>query len=114
MVMQRGDVYWASLRPPTGSEPGYRRPVLIVQSDDFNKSRIKTVLVAILTSNLRLQAAPGNVFLTKRDTGLAKDSVANISQVVTLDKSFLTERISTISMNKMSEVDDGLRLVLNL
>jgi len=114
MVMHLGDVYWVSLRPPTVSEPGYRRPVLIVQSDDFNKSRIKTVLVAILTSNLRLQAAPGNVFLTKRDTGLAKDSVVNVSQVVTLDKSFLTERIGTISMNKMSEVDDGLRLVLNL
>jgi len=114
MVMQRGDVYRASLRPPTGSEPGYRRPVLILQSDDFNKSRIKTVLVAILTSNLHVQAAPGNVFLTKRATGLAKDSVVNLSQVVTLDKSFLAERISTISMNKMSEVDDGLRLVLNL
>lgn len=64
--MQRGDIWWASLRQPTGSEPGYRRPVLIVQSDDFNKSRINTVVVAILTSNLRLQAAPGNVFLTKR------------------------------------------------
>jgi mRNA interferase MazF len=114
MVMQRGDIYWASLRPPTVSEPGYRRPVIIVQSDDFNNSRIKTVLVAILTSNLRLQAAPGNVFLTKRDTGFAKDSVVNVSQVVTLDKSFLTERISTISMNKMNEVGDGLRLVLKL
>jgi len=112
--MQRGDIWWASLRPPTGSEPGYRRPVLIVQSDDFNKSRINTVVVAILTSNLRLQAAPGNVFLTKRNTRLAKDSVVNVSQVVTLDKSFLTERISTISVDKMSDVDDGLRLVLSL
>jgi len=112
--MQRGDIWWASLRPPTGSEPGYRRPVLIVQSDDFNKSRINTVVVAILTSNLRLQAAPGNVFLTKRNTRLAKDSVVNVSQVVILDKSFLTERISTISVDKISDVDDGLRLVLNL
>ncbi len=112
--MQRGDIYWASLRPPAGSEPGYRRPVLVVQSDDFNKSRINTVVVAILTTNLRLEGAPGNVFLTKRKTGLAKDSVVNVSQVVTLDKSFLTEQISTISMATMSDVDDGLRLVLNL
>ena len=112
--MQRGDIYWASLRPPAGSEPGYRRPVLIVQDDDFNKSRIKTVVVAVLTTNLRLRAAPGNVFLTKRATRLVKDSVVNVSQVVTLDKSFLTEQISTISRNKMSDVDDGLRLVLNL
>ncbi len=112
--MQRGDIWWASLRPPTGSEPGYRRPVLIVQSDDFNKSRINTVVVAILTSNLRLQTAPGNVFLTKLSVGLTKDSVVNVSQVVTLDKSFLTERISTVSADKMADVDDGLRLVLNL
>lgn len=112
--MQRGDIWWASLRPPTGSEPGYRRPVLIIQTDDFNKSRINTVVVAILTSNLRLQTAPGNVFLTKLSIGLTKDSVVNVSQVVTLDKSFLTERISTISADKMADVDDGLRLVLNL
>lgn len=112
--MLRGDIWWATLRAPRGSEPGYRRPVLIVQSDDFNKSRINTVVVAILTSNLRLQAAPGNVFLTKQETRLAKDSVVNVSRVVTVDKSFLTERISTISVEKMRGVDDGLRLVLNL
>ncbi|MBW1785261.1 MAG: type II toxin-antitoxin system PemK/MazF family toxin [Deltaproteobacteria bacterium] len=114
MVMQRGDIWWASLRPPTGSEPGYRRPVLIVQSDDFTESRIRTVVVAILTSNLRLQAAPGNVFLSKRAGRLSKDSVVNVSQVVTLDKSFLTERIGAIPADKVSEVDDGIRLVLNL
>ena len=96
-----------------GSDPGYRRPVLIVQSDDFNKSRINTVVVAILTSNQRLRTAPGNVFLTKLSIGLTNDSVVNVSQVVTLDESFLTERISTISADKMADVDDGLRLVLN-
>lgn len=112
--MQRGDIWWATLRLPTGSEPGYRRPVLIIQSDDFNKSRINTVVAAMLTSNLRLKAAPGNVFLEKRSTKLPKDSVANVSQVVTLDKSFLTKRISRLSTNKMKHVDDGLRLVLNL
>ena len=112
--MQRGDIWWVTLRPPTGSEPGYKRPVLIVQSDDFNKSRINTVVVAILTSNLHLQDAPGNVFLSKRSTKLPKDSVANVSQVVTLDKEFLLKRISRLSTNKMKHVDDGLRLVLNL
>ena len=112
--MQRGDIWWATLIPPTGSEPGYRRPVLIVQSDDFNKSRISTIVVAMLTSNLRLKAAPGNVFLAKRSTKLPKDSVADVSQVVTLDKSFLTIRLSRLSANMMKQVDDGLRLVLNL
>lgn len=112
--MQRGDIWWATLRPPTGSEPGFRRPVLVVQSDDFNQSRINTVIVAILTSNLRLKAAPGNVFLAKRGTKLAKDSVANVSQVVTLDKSFLTKQISRVSAEQMKYVDEGLRLVLNL
>ena len=112
--MQRGDIWWAVLRPPTGSEPGYRRPVLIIQSDDFNKSRINTVVVTILTSNLRLKSAPGNVFLSKRSTKLQKDSVTNVSQIVTLDKSFLTQRIGRLSIDKMKYVDDGLRLVLNL
>ena len=112
--MQRGDIWWAALRPPAGSEPGYQRPVLIIQSDDFNQSRINTVLVAVLTSNLHLRAAPGNVFLAKRSTKLAKDLVANVSQVVTLDKSFLTKQISRLSAEKMKHVDDGLRLVLNL
>ena len=112
--MERGDIWWATLRPPTGSEPGHRRPVLIIQSDDFNESRINTVVVAILTSNLRLKAAPGNVFLAKQSTKLPKDSVANVSQIVTLDRSFLTKRISRLSADKMKHVDDGLRLVLNL
>jgi mRNA interferase MazF len=112
--MQRGDIWWATLRPPTASEPGYRRPVLIIQCDDFTKSRINTVVAAVLTSNLHLKAAPGNVFLAKRTTKLPKDSVANVSQVVTLDKSFLTKRISRLSADKMKHVDDGLRLVLNL
>lgn len=112
--MQRGDIWWATLRPPIGSEPGYRRPILVIQSNDFNRSRISTVIVVMLTSNLRLEAAPGNVFLPKRSTKLPKDSVANVSQVVTLDKSFLTTRISRLAADKMIHVDEGLRLVLNL
>ncbi len=112
--MQRGDIWWATLRPPIGSEPGYRRPILIIQSDDFNRSRISTVIVVMLTSNLRLKAAPGNVFLPKGNTKLPKDSVANVSQVITMDKSFLTKRISRLAADKMIHLDEGLRLVLNL
>ena len=112
--MQRGDIWWATLRPPIGSEPGHKRPLIIIQSDDFNRSRINTVIVVMLTSNLRLKAAPGNVLLPKESTKLPKDSVANVSQVVTLDKSFLTKRISRLAADKMNHVDEGLRLVLNL
>lgn len=112
--MRRGEIWWASLRAPERSEPGYRRPVLIAQSDEFNKSKINTVVVVAITSNLRLQAAPGNVLLSKRSTRLPKDSVANVSQVITLDKSFLMERVSVLSVARMKEVDDGIRLVLNL
>ena len=112
--MQRGDIWWATLRPPIGSESGYRRPVLIIQSDEFNRSRINTVVVVMLTFSLRLKAAPGNVFLSKRSTKLPKDSVVNVSQVVTLDKSFLTKRISRLAADKMNHVDEGLRIVLKL
>lgn len=112
--MRRGEIWWATLRPPTGSEPGYKRPVLIVQNDDFNASKISTVIVIALTSNMALHAAPGNVLLSKRSTRLPKASVANVSQVLTLDKSFLTERVSKIDPSVMREIDDGLRLVLSL
>jgi len=112
--MRRGEVWWVALREPVGSEPGYRRPVLIVQGDEFNKSRIGTVVAVALTSNLRLQAAPGNVLLSRRSTKLPRDSVANVSQVITLDKSFLTERVSALSAATMEAVGDGLRLVLDL
>ena len=112
--MHRGEIWWATLRSPAGSEPGYRRPVLIIQSDDFNKSRINTVVIVILTANLHLKDAPGNVFLSKRSAKLPKDTVVNVSQVITLDKSFLTEHISSLSLDKMKHVDEGLRLVLNL
>ena len=84
--MQRGEIWWASLPEPVGSEPGYRRPVLIVQSDDFNRSRISTIIAVVITSNTRLAQAPGNVLLTKKLSGLLRDSVANISQIITVDK----------------------------
>ncbi len=84
MVIQRGEIWWASLPEPVGAEPGYRRPILIVQSDDFNKSRISTVIAVAITSNIKLAEAPGNIFLTEKLTGLTKDSVANVSQLMAL------------------------------
>ena len=84
--MKRGEVWWADLSEPTASEPGFRRPVLILQSDEFNRSRINTVIVAVITSNLNLAAAPGNVTLPKRSANLGRESVVNVSQIVTLDK----------------------------
>lgn len=112
--MRRGEVWWADLPDPTRSEPGFRRPVIIIQADEFNRSRIRTVIVAVLTSNEALAAAPGNVALTKRSTGLARDSVVNVSQIITLDKTFLTERVGRLSERKFKEIEDGLRLVLAL
>jgi mRNA interferase MazF len=96
MVIGRGEIWWASLPEPQGSEPGYRRPVVIIQSDRFNRSQINTVIAVTISSNLRLAQAPGNVLLPHRVSGLAKDSVANVSQVITVDKSFLSEFVNTL------------------
>ena len=112
--MERGEIWWATLRPPRNSDPGYRRPVLIVQSDAFNRSRIRTVIAVVVTSNLRLAEAPGNVELGKKQSQLPKRSVVNVSQVVTLDGSYLTERAGRLDENTMQSVDAGLRLVLSL
>ena len=114
MVIQRREIWWASLPEPAKSGPGYRRPVLVVQADEFNRSRIATVIALVVTSNVRLAQAPGNVFLPQKLTGLPKDSVANVSQIVTVDKSFLTERVGTLPANVMDLVENGLRLVLHL
>lgn len=112
--MQRGEIWWAELPAPIASEPRYRRPVLIIQSDDFNRSRIQTVIAVVLTTNLRLAAAPGNVFLPANETSLPKDSVANVSQIITVDKSFLTERVRHVNARVMLLVEDGIRTVLAL
>jgi len=112
--VQRGEIWWADLPTPRGSEPGYRRPVVIVQSDAFNRSGIKTVIVLPLTLNLRLRTAPGNVFLAAGDTGLNRDSVVNVSQAITLDKGFLQIPIGRIPVARLREVEQGLRLVLAL
>jgi mRNA interferase MazF len=112
--VRRGEVWWATLRPPVGSKPGHRRPVVIIQSDPFNRSRIGTVIAAALTSNVRLEAAPGNVFLSQGTAGLDRDLVINVSQIITLDRTFLTDRVGRIPVVKQGELDDGLRLVLAL
>jgi mRNA interferase MazF len=112
--MKRGDIWWASLPEPTGSGPGFRRPVLVLQSDPFNRSSISTVIVAAITSNLLLADAPGNVRLGKVDSGLSKPSVINISQIVTLDRQLLTQRVRAVPAASMRQVEEGLRLVLDL
>ena len=114
MVIQRGDIWWANLGMPEGSSPGYRRPMLILQSNDFNRSRIATVIVAVITSNMHLAQAPGNVILSKKVSRLPRESVVNVSQVITIDKQFLEEKAGTISLSIMKKVDAGLRLALSL
>ena len=114
MVIRRGDIWWATLPEPLGSEPGYRRPILVIQVDAFNNSRIATVIGVVLTSNTSLAQAPGNVLLPDRETGLPKDSVANVSQVITLDKAFLTDHVGLLPAVLLERVEDGLRLVLGL
>ncbi len=113
-MIQRGEVWWAELPEPAGSAPGYRRPVLIVQANSFNRSRIQTVVAAVLTTNLRLADAPGNVLVTAEQTGLPKDSVVNVSQIITIDKSFLVEQAGELGSSEMVEVEAGLRMILAL
>jgi len=112
--MYRGEIWWANLPEPVGSEPGYRRPVLVIQDDIFTQSRIRTVIVVVITSNTQLAEAPGNVLLPRQASGLPKDSVANVSQILTLDKAFLVERIGSLPNSLQEEVDEGLRKILTL
>ena len=112
--MERGDIWWAQLPDPVASQPGFRRPVVIVQSNAFNRSRIRTVIAAVVTSNLRLAEAPGNVLLPASESGLPKDSVVNVSQVITVDREFLAEKCGRLSSRMMKSIDEGLRLVLSL
>ena len=113
-MIRRGDIWWASLPSPKGSEPGYSRPVLVVQSNEFNRSKIRTIIAVALTSNLNLADAPGNVLLSRKATGLPRRSVANVSQVITIDKSFLTEKIRSLPGRDCARVDAGLRLVMSV
>ena len=112
--MQRGEIWWATLPPPIGSQPGGRRPVLILQSDFFNRSRINTVVVAAITSNLSHANEPGNVFLPMTGIGLSRDSVVNISQMTAVNKWFLTEYIGTLPEGLMMKVEEGVKQLLDL
>ena len=112
--MYRGEIWWANLPDPVGSEPGYRRPVLVIQDDTFTQSQISTVIVVIITSNIRLAEAPGNVLLPRGVSGLSRDSVVNVSQIFTIDKTFLTERIGSLPDYLQEEIDEGLQMVLYL
>ena len=112
--MRRGEIWWASLAEPRGSEPGYRRPVVIVQANPFNRSRMQTLIVAVVTTNLRLAAMPGNVQLRKGEGGLARPSVIMVTQLLTVDKSYLNERLGALSARRLTALDAGLRLALSL
>ncbi|MEM9220475.1 MAG: type II toxin-antitoxin system PemK/MazF family toxin [Cyanobacteria bacterium P01_D01_bin.6] len=112
--MYRGEIWWANLPDPVGSEPGYRRPVLVIQDDTFTQSRISTVIVVIITSNIQLAEAPGNMLLPRGVSGLSKDSVINVSQILTIDKTLLVECIGSLPDYLQEEIDEGLRTVLYL
>jgi mRNA interferase MazF len=114
VVIERGEVWWAELDEPRGSEPGFRRPVVVVQADPFNRSRLQTVIAVVLTSNLRLVEAPGNVLVPAKAAGLPQNSVANVTQLVTLDRTYLQERAGRLPPRLMAELDAGLKLVLAL
>ena len=112
MLISQAEVWWAVLPDPTGSGPGFRRPVVIVQGDALNRSRIATVICVPLTSNLRWEEAPGNAFLSSRLTGLPKDSVANVSQILALDRGLLTERAGKLPRAKLDLVLSGIDVIL--
>lgn len=112
MVISQGDIWWADLPAPTGSRPGFRRPVVVVQGDALNRSLISTVLCVPLTSNLKWAKAPGNVSLSTRLTGLAKDSVANVSQLVTLDRNLLTEHTGKLPRSRVELLFAGIDVIL--
>lgn len=114
MVSKRGEIWWATLPAPVGSGSGYQRPVLIIQSNEFNESKINTIIAVVITSNTRLAAAPGNVLLSSKKSKLPKESVINVSQLITIDKLYLTEIIHTLSSSIMAQVNEGLKLVLKL
>jgi mRNA interferase MazF len=112
MVVNQGDIYWVNLDDPAGSEPGYVRPLVVIQNNAFNRSRIHTVVVCALTSNLKRADAPGNVLLDPGEAGLPKQSVVNVSQIFTVDRASLGDRIGTLSARRVRQILDGIGLVL--
>jgi mRNA interferase MazF len=112
MVINQGDIFWIDFGSPSGSEPGYRHPHVVVQNNLFNKSRINTVLVCSLTSNIKRASAPGNIMLNKGEANLPKKSVVNVSQIFTVNKNDLSEKIGTLSMERIFEILKGIKLVI--
>ena len=112
--MRRGEIRWTELPEPSGSEPGFRRPVLVIQDDIYSQSRLATVICVVLTSNLALADMPGNLFLRSRETGLPKDCVVNATQIVTVDRAYIGEAVSMLPDELMFAVDNALREVLCL
>ena len=112
MNIRQGDIFWVDLGPPRGSEPGYRHPHVVIQNNVFNQSKINTVAVCALTSNLKKARAPGNVFLQKGEGNIKKDSVVNIAQIITVNKSDLVEKIGSISQLRIIEIIEGVRLLI--
>jgi mRNA interferase MazF len=112
VAIAQGDIWWADLSEPSGSEPGFRRPVVVVQGEPLNRSRIATTVVVPLTSNMQWAAAPGNVALSSELTGLPKDSVANVSQIITLDRNSLTDHVGRLSKSKLDLILAGIDVVL--
>ena len=112
MVIRQGDIFWVELPGPRGSEPGYRHPHVVIQNNVFNASRINTVVVCALTSSMKRASSPGNVSLKKREANLPKASVVNVTQIITLNKSDLKERIGTLSGKRIEEIIDGIKLLL--
>jgi mRNA interferase MazF len=113
MVINQGDIYWIDLDEPEGSEPGYKHPHVVVQNNLFNRSQIRTVLVCPLTSSLKRASAPGNVLLDAKESNLSKQSVVNVSQVFTVDKTQLDEYVGTLSARRMVEILNGIKLVMD-
>ncbi len=112
--MLKGEIWWANLPKPRISEPGYKRPVLIIQSDSFNKSKINTVICAVITSNISLAKAPGNIHLKKAESKLLKESVINVSQIITIDKSLLSKYVCTLNKELVKRIDYGIKIALDI
>lgn len=111
-MIKQGDIFWVDLGPPSGSAPGFRHPHVVIQNNVFNKSRINTVVVCALTSNLKRAKAPGNVLIPKGEANLKKDSVVNISQVITVDRADLSEKIGSLSPSRIKQIIEGVKLLI--
>lgn len=112
MVIKQGDIFWVDLGQPSGSAPGFKHPHVVIQNNIFNQSRINTVVVCALTSNLKRAKAPGNVLLTKGEANLSKESVVNISQIITVDKSDLIKKIGSLSSSRIKQIIEGIELLI--